>query len=993
MKRINRFTRILSLLLLICIGAGMENLNGQTRKVGDLYTFEDGTQGIVFYVNPDYPHRGWAVALHDLDTLYPLDQIDNCPSSLNPYTHPYPYRASVQSWNFLGWNNTMILKNAGTSEAANAVAEFGKGWYIPDAMQLRILYGLLATLKAPVESAGGSLTSFFQEVHWSSSMLGSYYGALGLLPDGTFTGYGLTNYYLVRPIRDYEDSPLAYWLDNPGSAELETTPLQTTDYDAVILYMSDSVFVKNTVEVYETYNQDTIREQTEVSSTPYTSPSNPVFSNINVSVSGEYLFHDTAATMHGCDSVITLMLTVRGHYYYDTICPLQEDYYFAPFDTIFRPGTASGHYVHHGSKVTDNGIIDTVAFYELLVWPDYRSFDTVKWCLYEDVAEMIYDQNPDVRLHYEDGVLTLAAESDGVVIEDGDLPEDFVLGMKTVHGCDSIVYLHVNVSKVMRDTLYYDVFAEQIADGRITAACRSFEGITEPGMYVSSDTLAGSNGCDSISTIVLIVEPLHHDTICNHSFTPAYLWVDNLEDYQWHGQPLPETVGLSGYYEFVGQKWLNGTLMDTVSYLQLTILPTYDEYDTVTICLYENSVTVPYALRPGVTIAVDNDRLSVFATGESETEVMSTPNDEYDYALRMSTLNGCDSLLFLHVNLLKVSRDSIREEVFLYQVEEGRVTVAHHVFENIEEAGTYYWSDTLPRIDGCDSILVLELDVSPCITDFSIVCPPDVYDTLAFGDCVMKIYPEQIGEATLVCSEEWPFTISNEIPAEHLFRQGDNVVLWIVTDGVCGFRDTCEQHVVIAYPKCPDAVDCEGNLYHGVRIGCDCWTQRNLESTKYSDCEDITGVYAYASLQHPDTAANVATFGHLYTYEAAIRDGDDNGYGHVQGICPEGWYLPTPEKYEALNAYGSYALKSPLLWTDGGGNNSTGFTALPAGFYNGVRNRYEGLLSETYFWSTQNVGHETVNHPVLFRHDCDAALLNHSHAGLAYSVRCIKEKE
>jgi uncharacterized protein (TIGR02145 family) len=147
------------------------------------------------------------------------------------------------------------------------------------------------------------------------------------------------------------------------------------------------------------------------------------------------------------------------------------------------------------------------------------------------------------------------------------------------------------------------------------------------------------------------------------------------------------------------------------------------------------------------------------------------------------------------------------------------------------------------------------------------------------------------------------------------------------------------------------------------------------------------------SLQYPDTAANVATYGRLYTYEAAIRDGVDNGYGHVQGICPAGWYLPTSEKYIGLNAYGSHALKSPLYWLDGGGDNSTGFTALPAGYYNGARNRYEGLLSETYFWSTQNVGYETVNNTSIVRHDCDAVLMNHSLSGLGYSVRCIKEKE
>ena len=231
------------------------------------------------------------------------------------------------------------------------------------------------------------------------------------------------------------------------------------------------------------------------------------------------------------------------------------------------------------------------------------------------------------------------------------------------------------------------------------------------------------------------------------------------------------------------------------------------------------------------------------------------------------------------------------------------------------------------------------------------------------------------------------------MPESSVFLQGDNIITWIATDSICGFSDTCEQHVFIAYPQCPDAIDCEGNIYAGIRIGCDCWTQRNLESSKYSDCTDIPDVMGYASLLHPDTANNIAIFGRLYTFEAAVRDSADNGHGHIQGICPEGWYLPTPEKYESLNEYGTEALRSPLYWIIGAGNNSTGFSALPAGYYNGEKSRYEGLLSETYFWSSQGVGTHTMRTPSFIAYYCDQVLLQDLNGGLGYSVRCIKERE
>ena len=275
----------------------------------------------------------------------------------------------------------------------------------------------------------------------------------------------------------------------------------------------------------------------------------------------------------------------------------------------------------------------------------------------------------------------------------------------------------------------------------------------------------------------------------------------------------------------------------------------------------------------------------------------------------------------------------------------------------------------------------------------SITCAADLYDTLNFGDCFMKIDPEAIDKPIIMAPSDWPYSLTNDMPADSLYHEGDNTITWIMVDATCGYADTCFQHVFITFPKCPDAVDCEGNVYHGVRIDCDCWTQRNLESTRYSDCTDIPCIYEYYSHDHPNVAENVERYGRLYCYEAAIRDSSDNGHGHIQGICPEGWYLPTPEKYESLNLHGVDALRSPLYWIPSGGSNTTDFSALPAGYYNGAQNRYEGLLGETYFWSTQGVSSGISISAFSIILECNELLETHVYEGLGYSVRCIKEKE
>ena len=287
--------------------------------------------------------------------------------------------------------------------------------------------------------------------------------------------------------------------------------------------------------------------------------------------------------------------------------------------------------------------------------------------------------------------------------------------------------------------------------------------------------------------------------------------------------------------------------------------------------------------------------------------------------------------------------------------------------------------------------------------EVSISCPEDVTKTLAYGDCVMEIYPEEIGTPIINAPADWPMTVSNDIPVDNLYQEGETVITWTATDQVCGYSVSCQQKVIVVFPQCPDAVDCEGNVYHGVRIDCDCWTQTNLISNCYGDAHEceLTGVcenpipcvYEYVSVNYPNADENVAIFGKLYCAEAGVGDSTVNEHGHIRGICPEGWYLPTPEKYEELNLHGAEALKSPLYWTDGGGDNITGFTWLPAGWWNGALQRFEGLMSENYFLSTEVVDGQVRTYVYEVHHDCDSLIKKETHSGYGYSVRCVKEKE
>ncbi len=281
-------------------------------------------------------------------------------------------------------------------------------------------------------------------------------------------------------------------------------------------------------------------------------------------------------------------------------------------------------------------------------------------------------------------------------------------------------------------------------------------------------------------------------------------------------------------------------------------------------------------------------------------------------------------------------------------------------------------------------------------TEFS--CPEDIEIVLNFGQCDTMFEPTELATISEDASiAEGMYTITNNLNELNPLDTGVHVITWMLTDDCGNTMATCEQTVTVTYPECPVAVDNDGNQYESVRIDCECWTKRNLESETYADGNDteIPDVMTYYSpIYFNDEDANLATYGHLYTWEAAVNDGADNGYGHVQGICPEGWYLPTKEQYESLNAYGPDALRAEVLWADGAGTNTTGFTALPGGRYVGNIDRYEDLTIKDYYWATTTTEAGAIT-PVEVELTMNCLkVTNTTTTNLnGFSIRCIKERE
>ena len=283
----------------------------------------------------------------------------------------------------------------------------------------------------------------------------------------------------------------------------------------------------------------------------------------------------------------------------------------------------------------------------------------------------------------------------------------------------------------------------------------------------------------------------------------------------------------------------------------------------------------------------------------------------------------------------------------------------------------------------------------------TLICPANIDDTIRHGGCNLKL---SIGVPTFSTTTSLPMseiTISNNAPVDSIYPVGETVVRW-VAKSLSGDSVFCDQIVKVSFLPCPDAVDYEGTIYQSVHLGsdCKCWTTTNLRSTKYSDGRQIEDVMSCHSYEYPNTTENVDIFGHLYNWYAAVDTGRygsvdsvERAYnmGHrIQGICPDGWYLPSDEEYDELNIHSSEDLRSVNYWIDGANNtNATGFNSLPGGNYNCVNGRYESIMGNAYYWTCHPVYDMATG--AMIDYVCEKIVVSPNPRCSGYSIRCIYE--
>ena len=211
----------------------------------------------------------------------------------------------------------------------------------------------------------------------------------------------------------------------------------------------------------------------------------------------------------------------------------------------------------------------------------------------------------------------------------------------------------------------------------------------------------------------------------------------------------------------------------------------------------------------------------------------------------------------------------------------------------------------------------------------------------------------------------------------------------------------------------PTVVDIDGNTYHTVMINDQCWMKENLRTTKKPDGSDI----ALNSERYcpNNDANNVAVYGYLYTWTAMMNGAASSSANPsgVQGICPTGWHVPSDAEWTKMTNYISSqdifycnnnssniakVLAATTGWTssttncdvgnDQSSNNATGFSALPAGYYEGG---IYGFSNDARFWSaTLYSNSSNAYRRYLYYNDARVNRGNYSKSS-GYSVRCLRD--
>ena len=496
------------LLIIIFLCLGM-SLAAQTWQVGDLYTAPDGSQGVVFYLNPD-GSGGWIVALEDASEGCAWGAVGDVVGLPNYSSSQYSEMMNDTAG--FTYTQTILAQTADGVNSAAGVVDYSNGWYLPTPFQLRLLYARLPLVSPALLAAGGSDMAFYE--YWSSAeynATSAWYIAFGYTQGNTVSvnsggvySANKTSSCHVRAVRNFTSGPTYLWNTGATTSSITVSPEQTTEYTVTVSMPNGVSYTDSiTIEV----GRSSSSEFHVVTIFPYT------WDGVTYDQSGSYTH--TYTTVEGCDSTVTLILTmIECTHGAETVTACES------YDWHGETYTATGVYTYAYTNADSCAIVDTLhltvnhgthnvtdtTVCESYTWhgETYTITGTYTYA-YTNAASC-----PSVdTLHLTVNYITRSTLFDTVVenalpyvLNDSSYMQSGIYQqtLANMAGCDSLLTLHL--------TVLNNVFTSVDSIVCASALPLVWNGVTftEAGVYY--DTLTAANGADSVVAMTLQVIPL-----------------------------------------------------------------------------------------------------------------------------------------------------------------------------------------------------------------------------------------------------------------------------------------------------------------------------------------------------------------------------------------------------------------------------------------------------------------------------------------------------
>lgn len=223
-----------------------------------------------------------------------------------------------------------------------------------------------------------------------------------------------------------------------------------------------------------------------------------------------------------------------------------------------------------------------------------------------------------------------------------------------------------------------------------------------------------------------------------------------------------------------------------------------------------------------------------------------------------SSSSTCEKTVKLHLTVHETSTDNDIFDTVCRQ------DLPYHFLESaLMQGGDYPF--TLQTACGCDSMVTLHLVVlSKC------------YD---ISEETCENVPYSFVDTTL--SEKGDYMLKYHFDDNHKYElvNKDGKYEFVRSDFACGDK----------------IKDIDNNEYATVKIGEQCWMQENLRVKSTPQGLPLANT-VYTELSHEVMGTQI-----FYQWKSAVNNGGEEDI--VQGICPEGWHVPSYEEFVNLYQY------------------------------------------------------------------------------------------